>query len=201
MIMAHETDCCSTNTEARSGAWRGFLFGLIPHTVCLSFLVFSVLGATGAMVVAKELLMVPHLFVWVFLSSSGFAAVASLLYLRKTKMLSWRGAASKWKYLASVFVATIATNLFFIQILFPAAVNLQRPTEAMAADLAEVTLVAEIPCTGHAALIIDEVKNDPGVADVLFRSPGVFVIRFDAAATSPEQIRNLEIFQAFPLRD
>lgn len=198
--MTDGQDCCRPDSDRKHGWIRGALFGLLPHSFCLAFIAFSVLGATGAAVFARQFLLLPHFFLWLMLASGLAATVSAAVYLKKTQNLCWRGLKRKKGYLVSMYAATAATNVLFMFVLFPAAANMQTAkASSVAANLETITLTVDIPCSGHAPLIIDEIKTDPGVSSVAFSLPSTFTVSYDAAVTSPERIRSLDVFQTFQL--
>jgi hypothetical protein len=60
-----------------------------------------------------------------------------------------------------------------------------------------MSIEVQIPCSGHAPLIIDELKENGGVDIVKFRLPNIFEIKYDLGKTSPERITSLEIFKTY----
>ena len=94
-------------------------------------------------------------------------------------------------------VSTIGTNLIIIFIFFPLASNVQIGYAYGQENQSVVASVdVEIPCTGHAPLIIDEIKKNQSVDVVKFKLPSTFEITFNPEKTSLEEIKlmnNLEI--------
>ena len=40
-----EDSCCgSVDKKERKGFWSGLMYGLIPHTGCIAFIIFTILG-------------------------------------------------------------------------------------------------------------------------------------------------------------
>jgi copper chaperone CopZ len=64
-------------------------------------------------------------------------------------------------------------------------------------QLASLSLKVEIPCTGHALLITDELKKDNGVKNVQFSAPNTFNVQYDKNQTSAEKIESMEIFKTY----
>ena len=56
-----ENNCCKPRKKPNS-FWQGLLYGLIPHTGCILFIISSVLGATVLMQFFKPLLMNRYIF-------------------------------------------------------------------------------------------------------------------------------------------
>ena len=54
-----------------------------------------------------------------------------------------------------------------------------------------------IPCPGHAALIIGELKKIAGIKNVEFATPDIFNISYDSKATSPQAITAIDIFKTY----
>ena len=61
----------------------------------------------------------------------------------------------------------------------------------------KLTLKVNIPCSGHASLIIYEVEKLDGVNDVKFKGSGVFDVYYDPAKTSEQKILLLDIFKEY----
>ena len=192
-------ECCHPDETKTNGLWRGLAAGLIPHSFCLLFIGLSIVGATGASVFVKNILLVPNIFPALITISILFAIISAWLYLKKTERLCLRGIKEKWRYLSLLFSTTIAINLLLILIVFPASAKLQSETVDAANQTNIISLTVDIPCSGHAPLIIDELKKEAGIGAIEFEFPSTFKIAYDPEQTSPEKIRNLEIFETFNL--
>ncbi|MFH1253446.1 MAG: hypothetical protein V1664_03910 [Candidatus Uhrbacteria bacterium] len=199
--MENPTTCCSSNRHQKTGVISGLLAGLIPHSFCLLFITLSVIGATGATALTKKVLLVPFIFPLLIGLSLLFATLSAVVYLKKTNQLCLAGIKNKWRYLSILFTVTIATNALLIFFIFPATINgLFKTTTVSASEQStNLSIAISIPCSGHAALIIDELKKDPGIETVNFQLPNIFNISYEPTKTSPEQIQNLEIFQTFKI--
>jgi hypothetical protein len=113
-------------------------------------------------------------------------------------MLSFAGIKTKWKYLTIMFSSVILVNLFMFFVVFPAFANSNNQTpEIVSSNLTMGTLAVDIPCSGHAPLIIYEVKKVIGVNSVWYKSPNIFEITYNPNVTSISQIASLEIFKRF----
>ena len=200
--------CCRPAPERKGkGLLMGLLYGLMPHTFFILFIVFSIIGDTAATSVVQRVLYVPYLFQIIVLLALGFATLSALFYLRRNGQLSWAGARRRWRYLTVMYGTTLLINLFLFWVVFPAAANLDlRPTVSMASPSGvqawtrqeDVTLQVDIPCPGHAPLIISELKKVPGVQKATYRNPDLFDVQFDPGATSVETILGQEVFRSFP---
>lgn len=193
-------DCCATDRRDKKGFWSGLISGLIPHSFCLLFMIFSVIGAAGATALTKKFLLIPHLFLILIIISCLFAALSAIVYLKKTNQLCLAGVKNKRKYLSILLTTTVASNLILIFIIFPAAANwpsatVQTPSETST----NMTVAVDIPCPGHAPLIIDELNKIEGIKATNFELPNTFNIGYDSSKISSEEIRALEIFQTFKL--
>jgi len=58
-------------------------------------------------------------------------------------------------------------------------------------------LQVNIPCPGHAPLIIGELKTIGGVKAVKFKFPNLFDVGYDPEKTSKEQILSLDVFGTY----
>lgn len=206
--------CCPPTANRKSqGILSGILYGLAPHTFCILFIVFSVIGATTASSLVGSILLAPYLFQIVVALSLVFATLSAAFYLRRNGLLSRAGIRRKWRYLSVMYGTTLAVNLLFFWVIFPAAANLDltpraviassiRPGESASgslatAELGAVTLEVDIPCPGHAPLIISELKNAPGVLGAKYQGQNRFEVSYDARRISLESILALTVFRSF----
>ena len=96
--------------------------------------------------------------------------------------MSFQGAKRKWKYLLILYGTTIFVNLLFFMVIFPYLANLNRVQSSAfieAIPLSSITLKVNIPCPGHAPLIITELKKINGVEDVKFSFPNFFDVKYN----------------------
>ena len=207
--------------EARHrGFLQGLFYGLLPHTFCILFIVFSVVGATAATTVLQRVLYVPYLFQIIVALSLVFATLSAAFYLKRNELLSREGALFKWKYLTVMYATTVGINLLFFLVVFPMVANLVlRPATAgaglrvdnsaaaavanqseVAGAQATITLQVSIPCSGHAPLITGELKKLPGITALNYRFPDRFVVTYDTRQVTLEQILGLSVFQEFTAR-
>jgi len=193
-------NCCQQNDKSKKGFWQGIIYGIFPHTFCILFIIFSIIGATGATLVTKNILLIPHFFSFLFIISFLFATFSALIYLKKTDCCTLVKISTKWKYLLILYTATISTNVLFIFYIFPAVANFQ-PQIAIAQEnqYQVINISVDIPCPGHAPLIMDEVKKDDGVIGINFEMPNNFKITIDPEKTSVGKIATMEIFKQFKL--
>ncbi len=218
-------ECCRPAAERKSqGLLWGLVYGLVPHTFCILFIVFSIVGATVATSFVRQVMFVPYLFRLIVALSLAFATLSAIFYLRRNGLLSWVGARRKWRYLSVMYGSTLAINLVMLWFIFPAVANLDLSPKVLAApaaisasqglvdpanrdqvtlrvdpaNLEQVTLSVDIPCSGHAPLIIGEIRDVPGVQQTKYQSPNIFQVSYDKSATSVEAILAQEVFQSFP---
>lgn len=191
-----DKNCCEN--KQKNGLKQGLLYGLIPHTFCILFIIFSILGATSVGFFAKTILLIPNLFSFLIIISLVFATLSAFLYLKKNNCLCLGKIKSKWKYLSTLYGTTLIVNLLIMLIIFPAVANsqgenLNRPLAASTVNYVEIG----IPCSGHAPLIIDELGKDPGIQTVSFKLPNTFKIVYDPNITSIEKITSYSVFKDF----
>jgi len=178
----------------------GVLAGLVPHTFCILFVLFSIVGATTVTVFLKPLLLNKNFFYFLITLSFVFASLSSVLYLAKNGILSVQGVKRKWQYLGLMYGLTILINLSLFLLVFPATANFTRHQNQVLSSVAqakEVVLKVEIPCSGHASLITTELKKNKGVERVEFSLPNTFRVTYNTTVTSKEEILGLEIFKSF----
>jgi len=200
--MKKDNKCCITTKSSKGkGLLSGVLYGLLPHSFCLAFAFFSVIGAITATAFLKNVLLIPNIFLYLVIISLVLATVSIYFYLQKTNCLCKSGIKSKWKYISTIYSSTIIINLVFFYGVIPvlANVNTNNPS-LLQNDSAEVTLSVDIPCTGHSFLIIQEIRKSAGINDVKFVVPNVFNVKYDKQKTSAEKIAALEIFKTYPVK-
>jgi uncharacterized membrane protein YeaQ/YmgE (transglycosylase-associated protein family) len=199
-------DCCNKKNikeeNNKKGILRGVLYGLAPHTFCIAFIVFSIIGATTATTLLKPLLLNRYFFYILIVISFLFATISAIIYLKRNESLSLKGIKNKWKYLSILYGTTILVNLLFFMVIFPVVANLNlSPASATTNDqsipLESLTLEVDIPCSGHAPLITGELKKISGVKEVKFRFPNLFDIKYNLSETQEDKITSLEVFKTY----
>ncbi len=218
---ARRTPAKAAPKKQERGFLLGVLYGLVPHTFCILFIVLSVVGATAATSFVGRFLLIPYFFQLLVGLSVVFATVSALFYLRRNGLLSWPGIRFKWKYLSVMYGTTVGINLLFFWVIFPAvaSVDFQKappptpPTAVVSqqgapgtgqtvalANTQSVTLQVDIPCPGHAPLISSELRKVDGITAVRYKGPNYFTVSYDPAKVSQDKILALGIFQSFPAR-
>lgn len=198
-----KNDCCSSveggaERKDKKGLLAGIVYGLLPHSFCIAFVVFSVIGATTGALIFKRFLLIPYFFQILVLISFVFATISAIIYLKRNGILSWQGIKRKQRYLTILYGTTILVNLLFFFIVFPAVANVSFGKQVSAAEAgANLTLEVQIPCSGHASLIMGELKKLDGIGNVKFRMPNLFDVSYNPQKTTPEKIAGLEIFKEF----
>jgi hypothetical protein len=192
--------CLQSKKDKPAGFLPGLLYGLLPHTFCIAFIIFSVIGATMATTIFKKILMVPYFFHLMIGFSFLFATLSAAIYLRRNTCCSVGGVKKHWRYLLLLYGTTIGINLLLFLVIFPLATNIKSKNPLVLSaqtKISSITLQVAIPCSGHAPLISQELQRIPGVVEVKFRLPNLFDIKFDQSKTSLEQILNLEVFRTY----
>jgi hypothetical protein len=201
-------DCCQPcdTDNTKGGFWSGLLMGLIAHSGCILFIVFTILGVTTLSAFFKPLLTNKFSFYFLIILSFVLTTISAIIYLNKARLLSWLGIKRKWKYLATLYGTTIAVNLILFLVVFPAMAN-WRIGLGGTASLAEInqtssklSLEVDIPCSGHSYLIITELKKNQGISEVIYRTPDFFDVYYDSSKTTKEQILASEIFTSFKIK-
>ena len=202
---SNQKSCCPKSDSRREGkgVLAGILYGLAPHTFCIAFIIFTVLGVTTATALLKPLLLNPYFFYILIGLSIVFATISALIYLKKNAILSFLGIKRKWKYLSILYGTTIFVNLLFFMVIFPMVANLNLNSTTQTAALVEktnlssITLKVDIPCPGHAPLITTELKKIDGVEEVKFSFPNLFDVKYNFLKTSKKEILSLEVFNTY----
>jgi len=197
-------ECCETKNN-KNGIFSGILFGLIPHSFCIAFVLFSIIGAVTASAFLKKLMLIPNLFLLLIIISLALATVSTIFYLRRNNCLCLSGIKNKWKYVSTLYFATISINLLMFFVVFPALANTNfQKTESKVfgqeSNLSQISLTVEIPCSGHSSLIIDEIKKNCDIESVTFSMPNKFDIKYNPKEITAGQITSLEIFKIYPAK-
>jgi hypothetical protein len=191
-------NCCERKNGDKNGLLNGLLYGIIPHTFCIGFIVFSIVGVSAATLFFKKFLLTPYLFQLLIAASFLLTTISAILYLRKSDCLCANGIKRKWKYISVLYMTTILANLLLFMVIFPALANIKSGTSLTdESGLNSLAIAVQIPCSGHAPLIIDELKKIGGVDIVRFKSPDIFEIKYNAQITSPEKIVSWDIFKTY----
>jgi len=218
-------DSIDNKNKKKEGLFMGILYGLIPHIGCIAFIVFSVLGVTAATTLFKPMLLNPYFFHILIGISFFFATLSAIFYFKKQGFLVFGKTENgfemnllpsvfkrKWKYLLTLYGTTIGINLLLFMLIFPIAANFNSGSTFTAAlssafggggelELSEssslLILKVEIPCPGHAPLIIGELKGISGVEAVKFQFPNLFDVGYNPEQTSKEEIVSLDVFNTY----
>lgn len=180
---------------------KALTYGIIPHIGCIGFIIGSVLGVSVLMRFFRLLLMSKYFFYGLVALSLGFATVSVLLYLKNNELLSVRGLQRKWKYVSITYGSTVGVNLALFLIVFPMLANVSASTggDQIALGTTEfITLRVNIPCSGHAPLISEELKTINGVQEVKYSTPNIFAVKYDSGRTTKNEILKLAVFGEYP---
>jgi C4-dicarboxylate transporter len=102
-----------------------------------------------------------------------------------------------------MYGSTIGVNMFFFLMVFPMLANfslIDASPAALDAETASLKLEVNIPCSGHATLISDELKTIHGISAVKFLLPNDFLVTYDPSKTSADEILSLSVFKEFPAK-
>ncbi len=189
--------CCQKNNNSK-GIISGILYGLIPHSFCIAFILFSVMGAVAGATIMGKFLLIPYFFQALIVLSMLFATLSAVIYLNKQNALSLVGIRKKWKYLTLMYSTTIIVNVLIFFVVFPAVANINNTNDlAYNPNLSSIEISAQIPCSGHAPLIIGELKKENGIGAIFFKMPNIFTIKYDPTIISPEKITSLDVFNNY----
>lgn len=185
--------------KSKSGFREALAYGVFPHIGCIAFILGSVLGVTFMMTFFRPLLMNRYIFHIMVAMSIVFATVSSVLYLRKNGLLSYTGAKKKWKYLSTMYSVTIGANVLLLLVIFPLVAAASGGNIDLAGvDYGTLRMDVDIPCAGHAPLIMEEVRQVTGVLDVEYVTLGEFNVYYDEQTTSQDEILSIEVFGRYP---
>jgi hypothetical protein len=92
----------------------------------------------------------------------------------------------------------ILVNLALFIFIFPAMANVNSGVDqSKGTYTASLSIAVQIPCSGHASLIVDELKKNNGVGQVLFKMPNIFDVKYDPTQISPKKILLTDIFETY----
>lgn len=193
-----KNNCCESKKEG-NGLGEGIIYAIAPHTFCILFIVFSLFGSIIGMSFIKGFLMNKNSFLIIFIASILFAIFSALFYLKRCGLLSFAGMKKKWKYLSILFGTIIVVNSLFFLYIFPALANMNAPRVSVeeAKGLSYLELKVSLPCSGHAPLVIDELKKINGIKSVEYKEPSTFKIYYDFSLVSEQTILLNDIFKEF----
>lgn len=197
-----EKNCCPSSNKKHSGFFQGIIFGLLPHFFCLLFIILSVLGATSASLIFKKLMLNNNFFYYLIVLSFLLATISAFFYLYQCQLLSLSGIKKKLSYLLILYGSTIGINLLLFLVVFPLLANTTGKQFISQADqkTKSVTLSVAIPCSGHAPLVLEELKTTPGINQATYRLPNLFDINYNPQTISLEEILGAKIFSSFKAR-
>jgi len=121
--------CCGSMINYAKGLRTGLLFGLIPHSFCIAFLLLSIAGATSATALLGQFLSVPYLSLLLVILSLLLATFSAYIYLKKTGGCSLALVKSKWKYLLTLYASIVVINVIVVFILLPTLSKAQAKTD------------------------------------------------------------------------
>jgi uncharacterized membrane protein YeaQ/YmgE (transglycosylase-associated protein family) len=156
-----EKNCCAVTKDKKNrGVLAGILYGLIPHTFCIAFIIFSIIGSVVATTFLKKFLLIPYFFQLLIIVSLLLATISSAIYLKRAGCLCVAGIKKEKKYLATLYSSTLLINLLMFLVVFPVLANTNSTNTLNVAKYpASLSMAVQIPCSGHAPLIIDELKK------------------------------------------
>jgi hypothetical protein len=197
-------DTCCTNDNPsiqKKGFWQGLMYGILPHSFCIGFVVFSAIGAVTITTIFKKVMLVPYFLHILVLLSLVMATLSAVLYLRRCRCFNRQGIKSKWRYLTILYGTTILINFLMFFYVLPAMANIGFVDNNVESSLfSSLSLRADIPCVGHAPLVIDELTNKKGITNVKFEPPNIFNIKYDHNQISPDEIMSTDILKIFKAR-
>ena len=210
----NQKNCCAKiNCEKETkGIWAGILYGAAPHTFCILFIIFTILGVATATAVLRPLLLNPYFFYLLIALSLIFATISAVIYLRRSGALSLQVIKNKWKYLVTLYGATVFINVLLFMVIFPITVNFSPGvsfTDAVSTAFGQgnispwsasqpfLILAVDIPCPGHAFLIVKDLRAINGVESVQFTFPNLFSVAYSPQETSVKQILALDVFNTY----
>lgn len=111
-----------------------------------------------------------------------------------------------------IWIYALITGLVILSVVFVAqALNTTQATNIQKIDATQtsiqstgfetkVKLSVSIPCSGHAQLIKDELYKLEGLSNIVYQPTNTFIVSYDPAKTSQEEILGLSIFKEYPAK-
>ena len=196
--MVKETEKIPECCKPKKGIKEGFLAGTLPHLGCFVIILFAILGTTMANSFFKRFFFNKYYLPIIFALSLGIATFSAFLYIRK---FSDKNIKKHWKYLTVLYLSVIIINLLMIYLIFPYTSNISLNLNTFSEKSEILKLSFDIPCPGHAPLVISELKKVDGIEDVEFVSGKSFEITYDSEKINKEQILEQDICKEFNARE
>jgi len=190
--------CCE---KRRTGFLSGIFYGLIPHIGCVLFFIFTVLGTTAISSFFRDFLLSKNSFYWLIVFSFILAVASSILYLLKNKSFNLVGIKTNKNYLFTLFSGVILTNILFFFVIFPMFANLNFTKSQNPVFSSKITITTDIPCSGHAPLVISDLEKINGVGDVKYKFPNSFDISYNPEILNKDIILSAEILKIFKAKE
>jgi len=96
-----------------------------------------------------------------------------------------------------MYGTTVGINLILFFFIFPYVATITGGVVS-AEGFSTMEIKVKIPCPGHAPLISSELKTIEGVEGSDYSFPNNFVVYYDSALTSEQEILSLEVFEEYP---
>lgn len=190
--------CCKPKKDYKGkNPLKGILYGILPHTGCILFIVAAVLGATALMQFFKPILMNKNIFYYLILISILFATASSYFYLKKNKALSKKGIKAKKGYLITMYSTTVGINILLFFLIFPLTANISGAS-IDTTGLDSLSMEVKIPCPGHAPLITSELESINGVEKITYSFPNKFEVFYNSEITDSNEMISLDVFKEYP---
>jgi hypothetical protein len=182
----------------KEAAKKGLLFGFLAHLPCILIILITIVGISlGA--TTLSIFLNTYLFYGLILLSLIATIIAAIIYLKKNKSLSLKGIKKNWKYLTILFGIVIIINVLFLTVVFPLATNMAFNNKTTDENLSNLSILVDIPCSGHAYLINSELTKNPGIKNIGYDYPKLFTIFYDSKLTNKEEIYSNPVFKEYKI--
>lgn len=184
-------NCGQNGNEIKSGLINGIISALIPHAGCIFFILITLFGISAGSVFLKKFILISWSFPVLFFLSFLLASISSFFYFKRNCC------DNKTRYISILLGSVLFVNGLLFYIVFPWIANVNgRAPENINIKLSEMKLKVQIPCSGHASLIVDELKNI-GVTEVVYSDPDEFDVKYDESKISKSEIIGVSILKEF----
>ncbi len=179
------------NKEVKNSLISGVLSVIVPHLGCIAFVILTLLGISTGAVFFHQFLANRFAFPLLIALSFVLAGISSFFYLKKNCCVN------KTKYVGILFASVLVFNGILFYGIFPWAANVNGQSSNPAlAHLSDLKLKVEIPCTGHASLITNSLK-EAGAEEIIFKQPDIFSVKYDSNIVVKDNLLNLDIFDEY----
>ncbi|MDP1728866.1 MAG: hypothetical protein Q8L27_01540 [archaeon] len=130
------------------------------------------------------------------------ATIVVYFYLKKNSALNNQGIKDKKYYLLAIYgMAIVFAVLLTYSFTNDSPQQITGNAILENSNTAKMTLKVNIPCPGHAPLIINKLSQLKGIYNVDFSFPNEFEVTYDSSIITKEEILSADIFSEYPAKE